>query len=54
MRAKWREGNIAGMFAGLLLIVLMIAAVLGSLIFVTATKMTVPTPVPGQETPEAK
>ena len=48
-RWKRREGNFAGIFAGLLFMVLMIAAVLAMFLLVPSIQMTAPTPVPGQE-----
>ena len=50
-RWKWREANFAGMFAGLVIIALMMAALLGVLLLVTPTS--VPTPDPGQGTTKA-
>jgi hypothetical protein len=52
-REKWRAANLAGMLVGLLVIAITIAVVLGMFILAPTIKMTEPTPVPGQATPEA-
>ena len=52
-RWKWREVNFAGMFAGLLIIAMMMAVLLGMFLLAPTIKMTEPTPVPGQATPQA-
>ena len=48
---RWqrREGNFAGIIAGLLFMVLMIAAVLAMFLLAPSIQMTAPTPGPGEE-----
>jgi hypothetical protein len=48
-RWKQREGNFAGMVAGLLFMVLMASAVLFMFLLAPSIQMTVPTPKPNQE-----